>query len=292
MTAAAPAARPPRLSPLSGDALFASWSAGTAAAAFFLLVAGGMVTSTGSGLAVPDWPLSYGTLNPPMIGGIFFEHGHRLVAGAVSLLTFALAALSRRAGVPAAARLCASWAAGLIVVQALLGGLTVILRLPPAVSMSHACLGQGVFCLILAAAASARPAGLAADSVSRRVFAFAAAGFAAAYLQLAFGALVRHTGRGLPVHFFWAFGVLACAALASYEALRRGATRLRGPALALACVLPLQIALGLFAYRLRTDPTLSVAFREAAMWRTAHLAGGALTLASFLILSLRARRDA
>ena len=58
-----------------------------AAATLFLIFAGAMVTSTGSGLAVPDWPLSYGMLMPPMVGGIFYEHGHRMIAATVGFLT-------------------------------------------------------------------------------------------------------------------------------------------------------------------------------------------------------------
>ena len=63
----------------------------TAGATFLLIVVGGLVTSTGSGLAVPDWPLSYGGLFPPMVGGILYEHGHRMVATFVGLLTTVLA---------------------------------------------------------------------------------------------------------------------------------------------------------------------------------------------------------
>ena len=63
----------------------------TAAVGFLLVIAGGLVTSTGSGLAVPDWPLSYGTLFPPMVGGIRFEHSHRVIAATVGLMTLALA---------------------------------------------------------------------------------------------------------------------------------------------------------------------------------------------------------
>ena len=55
----------------------------TAAMTFVLLIAGGLVTSTDSGLAVPDWPLSYGTLLPPMVGGIRYEHTHRVIAALV-----------------------------------------------------------------------------------------------------------------------------------------------------------------------------------------------------------------
>src|SRR2546429_4551618 len=50
----------------------------TGASRFVLLCVGGLVTSTGSGLAVPDWPLSFGQVFPPMVGGVLFEHGHRL----------------------------------------------------------------------------------------------------------------------------------------------------------------------------------------------------------------------
>ena len=57
------------------------------ASTLFLIFAGAMATSTGSGLAVPDWPLSYGVVMPPMIGGIFYEHGHRMIAATVGLLT-------------------------------------------------------------------------------------------------------------------------------------------------------------------------------------------------------------
>ena len=55
-------------------------------ATLFLIFAGAMVTSTGSGLAVPDWPLSYGMVMPPMIGGIFYEHGHRMIAATISAI--------------------------------------------------------------------------------------------------------------------------------------------------------------------------------------------------------------
>ena len=63
----------------------------TAAGTFLLLIAGALVTSNDAGLSVPDWPLSYGSLLPPMVGGIFYEHGHRMIAAAVALLTTAMA---------------------------------------------------------------------------------------------------------------------------------------------------------------------------------------------------------
>lgn len=291
----ASAARPPRLrlrpAAGSGAVLFTAWARITTGAAFFLLFAGGMVTSTGSGLAVPDWPLSFGGMNPPMIGGIFFEHGHRLIAGCVALMALGLLVLSRRPGVPSGARTATMLASGAILIQALLGGMTVLLKLPPAVSISHACLGQAVFCLLLAAAVLAVPGTVFGPGYSR-VFRFSVLGFSAAYLQLALGALVRHTGAGLSWHILWASSVVVLAALACFTAWRSGAPELRGPALFLAVALPLQLALGLFALLVRVDSTLILGFREAAVWRTAHLSGGALTLASFLLLALKSRRTA
>jgi cytochrome c oxidase assembly protein subunit 15 len=279
------------LRPPAGDPVFTGWGKATAAAAFLLLFAGGMVTSTGSGLAVPDWPLSFGGMNPPMIGGIFYEHGHRLFAGSVALMTLALLILSRRPGVPSGARTATALASGGILLQALLGGLTVLLKLPPAVSMSHACLGQGVFCLLLAAVALSVPETVFGPGWSR-VYRFSALGFAAAYLQLALGALVKHTGQGLSWHILWACSVVALASLAVFTALRSREGSLRRPALLLAFAVPFQIALGLFALLVRVDSTLVLGFREAAMWRTAHLSGGALTLAAFLLLALKSRRTA
>ena len=67
-----------------------------ASATFLLIIAGGLVTSTGSGLAVPDWPLSYGQVFPRMEGGVLFEHGHRMIASAVGVLVVALAIWTSR----------------------------------------------------------------------------------------------------------------------------------------------------------------------------------------------------
>lgn len=285
MASARPVRRP------EGDPLFTAWAKATAAAAFLLLFAGGMVTSTGSGLAVPDWPLSFGTLTPPMIGGIFYEHGHRVFAGAVALMTLVLLLLSRRPGVTPGARTAAVLASGGILLQALLGGLTVLMKLPPAVSISHACLGQGVFCVLAAAAVLSAPGRVFGPGYSR-VFRFSALGFAAAYVQLALGALVKHAGQGLRWHVLWACSVAALAALAVFTARRSKAEPLRFPALLLAAAVPLQVALGLFALLVRVDSTIVLGFQEAAAWRTAHLSGGALTLFAFLLLALRSRRTA
>ena len=57
----------------------------------FLILAGGLVTSHDAGLAVLDWPLSYGQFFPPMVGNIFWEHGHRMIAGLAGIFTLVLA---------------------------------------------------------------------------------------------------------------------------------------------------------------------------------------------------------
>src|SRR5260370_343270 len=121
----------------------------TALATFCLLVAGGLVSTTESGLACPDWPLCEGQYFPKMVGGKLFEHGHRLVAGTVAVMTFALSFLlfkyRRRDSALIRLGLIAS---ALVVVQALLGALTVKLRLPPWVSWFKRAPGLGFFCWI------------------------------------------------------------------------------------------------------------------------------------------------
>ena len=112
----------------------------TAVATLFLIFAGGLVTSTESGLSVPDWPLSYGRLMPPMVGGVFYEHGHRMVATAVGILTILLAVWLSRREPRAWVRRLGYAALAAVVAQGVLGGLTVLFLLPMAVSVAHACL--------------------------------------------------------------------------------------------------------------------------------------------------------
>ncbi len=180
-----------------------------AVSVFLLLLAGALVTSTGSGLAVPDWPLSYGKLMPPMVGGILYEHGHRLIAATVAtmvglqILVLGFGRTDRttfRLGLAAF---------GAILGQAVLGGMTVLFLLPPAVSSAHAGLAQIVFALTATIAlrtshfwgrfsepaprATVDPPSLA--KASR--LALLAAG--ASYVQILLGAIVRHTGAGLSI---------------------------------------------------------------------------------------------
>src|SRR3989338_6493866 len=93
---------------------------------FLLVLAGGLVTSHDAGLAVPDWPTSYGQWFPPMVGNIFWEHGHRMIAGSVGILTLILTLWihfkEKRKGL----RILGWITLGSVVAQAVLGGLTVL----------------------------------------------------------------------------------------------------------------------------------------------------------------------
>src|SRR6266853_1535331 len=128
-----------------------------AVATFCLIFVGGLVTSTGSALAVPDWPLSFGKFFPKMEGGVLYEHGHRMVAGVVAILTLVLALWAWMREPRSWLRKLAAAALGLVLFQAVLGGLTVLLRLPLAIAVSHAATAQAFFCITVAVAAFTNP---------------------------------------------------------------------------------------------------------------------------------------
>jgi cytochrome c oxidase assembly protein subunit 15 len=128
-----------------------------------LIFAGGLVTSTGSGLAVPDWPNSYGWFMftfplENMVGGIFYEHGHRLIASAVGFLILVMAVVLWRVEQRAWVRKLGFIALAAVIAQGVLGGITVLWYLPDPVSIAHASLAQIVFCLMTAIAVATAPA--------------------------------------------------------------------------------------------------------------------------------------
>src|SRR5438132_10233457 len=102
-----------------------------------LVVAGASVTSKEAGLSVPDWPLSYGQVMPQMTGGVFFEHGHRMIATTVGMLTIVLTVWLWRVEPRAWMKKLGLVSLGAVILQGVLGGLTVLLLLPPPVSISH-----------------------------------------------------------------------------------------------------------------------------------------------------------
>ncbi|MGH9311659.1 MAG: COX15/CtaA family protein [Vicinamibacterales bacterium] len=297
-----------------------------AAATLSLIVAGAMVTSTGSGLAVPDWPTTYGYnmfAFPPSkwVGGVFYEHGHRLIASTVGFLTIILAVWLCRAEPRGWVRRLGLLALAAVIVQGILGGLTVRFFLPAPISIGHAGLAQIFFCLTVSIAlftsrgwisGYVAPSGEVARGPSpaidddRTLRRLTIATTALIYLQILLGATMRHTGAGLAIPDFplafgglvpsrWdaaiaihyahrlgalaaALAVLATAAHVWYH--HRGTRALVRPAALLVLLVAAQIVLGAFV----------VLTRKAVPVNSAHVAIGALVLATSLVLALRAHR--
>jgi cytochrome c oxidase assembly protein subunit 15 len=282
-------------------------------ATVLLLTAGGLVTSTGSGLAVPDWPTSYGwnMFTFPMkhmVGGIFYEHGHRLIASGVGFLTIILAAWIWKAEPRRWMRNLGFAALAAVCIQGLLGGITVLWFLPTAISTAHAGLAQIFFCLTIAISLFtsrgwADERDPVDDSMLRRV---ATATTAAIYAQVIVGATMRHSDAGLAIpdfplvfggvipphwtpeiaiHYAHRLGALvvtlAIAATVGHVYYHHPKRReLRRPATLLICLLLTQVTLG--AYVIWSEKNVAI--------NTAHVVIGALTLATSLVLTLRSYR--
>lgn len=170
----------------------------------FLIYAGAMVTSTGSGLAVPDWPLSYGMVFPPMVGGIFYEHGHRMIAAAVGLFTVIQALLLQKYEPKRFVRTLGWLSVLTVVMQGVLGGLTVLFLLPPAISVGHAGLAELFFCLnvtIVFFTSAAYPR-VRATNAEFNVTAATRTLPVVIFGQILVGALMRHLGAGLAIPDF------------------------------------------------------------------------------------------
>ena len=180
-----------------------------AACTVVLVLAGSFVTSTGSGLAVPDWPTTYGwnmfTFPPSMwVGGIFYEHGHRLIASTVGFLTIVLAVWLWRADPRRWMKRLGVVALGAVVLQGVLGGLTVLFFLPAPISIAHAGLAELFFCTIVSIALFTSPRWKHADNPvdDPSLRRFATATVAVVYAQILIGATMRHTGAGLAIPDF------------------------------------------------------------------------------------------
>jgi len=117
-----------------------------------LLIAGALVTSNDAALSVPDWPKSFGTWTPPMVGGVFYEHSHRVIAGVLGALTLILALGIWVKEERRWLRWFAVIAVGGIVVQAILGGQVVIQLLHYWLPVIHACFAQIMFGALLSIA--------------------------------------------------------------------------------------------------------------------------------------------
>jgi heme a synthase len=169
---------------------------------FCLLIAGAMVTSNDAALSVPDWPLSYGTLTPPMVGGIRYEHTHRVIAATVGLLTIVLAFLLWRKDERRWVRNLGFAAIGVVIAQGVLGGLTVLLFLHYGIPVAHACLAQIFFGIIVSLAVFTSPwwtfeRPQLDDRGSPSIHTLATLNAVVIFLQVVLGAGFRH--RDIPV---------------------------------------------------------------------------------------------
>jgi len=269
----------------------------TACATFPLLFIGGLVTSKGAGLAVPDWPTTFGYnmfLYPwsKMIGNVFYEHGHRLVASAVGMLTIALALslwFQER-------RLWLRWlgvvALVLVIVQGVLGGLRVVL-LEHTLAIVHASVAQVFFALTVSLALftsskwceeTATPPFLDVERLLR----ICALTTGLIYIQIIFGAVLRHTGMRLDAHLFFAAAVAVHVILVGIRVAKSGAGHayLSRLSFALGALLVVQLALGVFSYLGKFTPMLRMPMKAVVFFTTTHLVVGSLMLITSLALTL------
>ncbi len=261
-----------------------------------LIFFGGLVTSTHSGLSVPDWPLSYGRLMPPMVGGILFEHGHRMVATFVGVLTMGAVFVFRRDPRRWVRR--ASWAAlGLVIGQGVLGGLTVLFKLPKPISIAHGTMAQTFFCLTVALAVWTSPAWqkeprLTGTPSQIPLPHLALLLFISFYVQLVLGAVVRHTGHAIAFHVVNAALLLFWIGWIFHRLTRDHAEdpTLWRVALALGTVYFLQASLGMVTLLSFTVSEWQLRPAVAVLWTTAHVLVGAALLGLSVVFILLAWR--
>jgi len=250
----------------------------TAAATFVLIIAGALVTSNDAGLSVPDWPTSFGSLYkmPQMVGGVRFEHTHRTVAEFVGLLTIVLAIWTWRADHRHWMRILGVAALGTVVAQGILGGITVLFFLPPAISSAHAALAQTFFCIAVAIALftgrkwveevpevdfdTRRPSLVTLTLLSIFVL----------YVQLFLGAMFRHKGMSWWPHVLNAAVVAVVLSWTAIRALTQYSRieAVRRPAIILLSLMIAQLGFGFLAFQTRVALLLATAvILSIQVWR-------------------------
>jgi cytochrome c oxidase assembly protein subunit 15 len=275
------------------------WSILLAFCTLLLVVAGGLVTSRDAGLSVPDWPLSYGKLMPTMEGGILYEHGHRMVATTVGLLTIVSMVWLLRTERRKWMRMLGIVALVAVITQGVLGGLTVLMLLPWWISTAHACLAQLFFSTTVAMAIFTSdwwlrgPAAIEEDpEFPVRGLSLAAPVFVLS--QLALGAAARHKAIGSIYHISWSPVVTGVILWVSLRILLHYAQNreLRLASLMLLGITFSQVFLGIAAFMTR------VAYADAVQpmplmvtFTVLHVAVGALTMAASVALAILVRRN-
>ena len=262
----------------------------TAVATFVLILFGGLVTNTGSALAVPDWPTTFGYnmfLYPwsQMVGGVFYEHSHRLLGSIVGLLTIALAVAMWRAG--GRLRWLGVVAVAAVVAQGVLGGLRVVL-LKDTLAIVHGCLAQAFFALavavsLLTSSRHRRPV----QGIDRVLRTLTFVATALVYLQIVFGALLTHAGY-ISIHIAGAM-VVYCFVPVVTARLRRTGDPIGVPAArALLLLLGVQLLLGAGAFISRFTPVwIPGGQLTMLLLPVSHRLVGSLILASVVIASVR-----
>jgi cytochrome c oxidase assembly protein subunit 15 len=269
---------------------------------FLLIVAGALVTSNDAGLSVPDWPTSFGSWYkiPKLVGGVKFEHTHRMIAQVAGLLTIVLAVWSWRAEKRRWLRVLAYAAVGTVVAQGILGGITVLFYLPPAVSSAHAALAQTFFCIAVAIAlftgqkwVEEQPR-VEFDQRHPSLFTLTLLSIFVLYVQLVLGAMFRHHGlswwphvvNAVVVSFVLAWtAIRALSVYSRIEAVRR-------PAVLMLSLVIAQLCLGFTAFLTRVAWGRDAVQPELPMVisTVAHVAVGALLLATTVILAIQVWR--
>jgi cytochrome c oxidase assembly protein subunit 15 len=269
---------------------------------FLLLIAGALVTSNDAGLSVPDWPTSFGSLYriPPMTGGILYEHGHRMFAQFVGWLTIILAIWTQRVERRTWVKVLGWTALGAVIAQGILGGLTVMFMLPPAVSTAHATLAQTFFCMLISLALVTSRGwiegshDLPAASTSQALATRSLIAAGCVWLQLILGAAFRHSGLKLVPHLVGACVVVFVLNWVAVPILKRyrSVPELRRPALAVLILLSVQVLLGIAAYFTRVVWSVDAPQPELpmVMATVSHVAVGALVLASTVLLAIQSNR--
>jgi cytochrome c oxidase assembly protein subunit 15 len=270
----------------------------TACATLVLLVAGALVTSNDAGLSIPDWPLAYGSLTPPMVGGIRYEFTHRVIATCVGLLTIGLAAWLWRAEKRPWMRWLGLAALGGVVAQGILGGLTVRMVQPPPVSAAHATLAQLFFSTVVAIAVFTGNGWqgdlpILDDGRSLRVRSLTVWTAIAVFLQLILGAALRHKAFGIIPHLVGAAIVTGLVFMTAGALKGRfpSVRPLRGCARALHILIGLQLLLGAGAWwSRRYGAQFPQPVPVMVTLTVVHTVTGALVLAAAVVTTLLAYR--
>ena len=263
----------------------------TLAATAVLIVLGGLVTNTGAALAVPDWPSTFGHnmfLFPwsRMVGGVFYEHSHRLAGALVGLLTVALAAALWREG--GRLRLLGLVAVAVVLAQGVLGGLRVVL-LQDTLAIIHGSLAPVFFALLAALSMLTSPRGrVAAASLDPALKGLTVVTAALVYVQIVFGALVAHAGP-LDLHLAGAVLVFAFVPIVTVR-MRRTTDAVAAPIATLLLVLlgvQLVLGVGLLLARFSSVPVFAGQV-AAVLLPVVHRLAGSLVLAAAVVLAVRA----